>query len=264
MKRPTKRKLKPVHPSAVIREQYAARLTREIDDMQRSLVYWITAQWRKQNPLALAQDASPAREMKKLLRKRGRLWRTKFRELAPKLAKHFADKSRARVDREMHRMLRDHGFTVRFRMTREMNDVVQAAVADNVTLISSVASEHMDRLEGIVMRSMQQGRDLQTMTAELQDALGIARRRAETIARNQANQANAVMVKTRQTELGITKAIWQHSSGGKHPRKEHIAFSGSEYEIAKGHDFHNGEGVVWPGTAINCRCISIPILPELG
>lgn len=258
-----KRELKPILPSAALRDRYSAKITGEVEAMHRSLVYWIKAQWRANGP-EIAEDASPARELRKLLRRRGRLWRTKFKELAPRLGAYFADKSRSRVDGELERMLRAHGFTVKFRMTRAMNDVVQASVAENVALITNVAEEHLNRIEGIVMRGVQQGRDLQYISDELEDALGVAKRRAHMIARNQVNQANATMVRTRQLDLGITKAKWLHSAGGKKPRPEHVKFSGQIYDVRTGHDFHNGEGSTWPGIPINCRCVSIPVLPELG
>jgi uncharacterized protein with gpF-like domain len=215
---------RPILPSAALREQYAGKIERELEAMHRSLVYWVRAQWRADSP-ALAMDASPARELRKTLRRKGRLWRTKFRQLAPKLGAYFA---------ELARMLRDHGFTVRFRMSRAMNDVVQATVAENVTLISNVAEEHLARIEGIVMRGVQQGRDLAYITNELEEGLGIARRRAQGIARNQVNSANATMVRTRQLDLGITQAKWLHSAGGKTPRPEHVHMSGKLYDVKKG------------------------------
>lgn len=257
---PKKRKLNPLHPSAALQAKFAARLIQELDAMHRSMVRTLVAQYRRDGP-EIAEDASPARELRKIMRRKGRLWRTKFNELAPKLGAYFADKSRSQVDKGLQNILRDHGFTVRFRMSRPMNDVVQASVAQNVTLISSVADEHLDRIEGIIMRGVQQGRDLQYISEELEEGLGIAKRRAQAIARNQVNQANATMVRARQLDLGFTKAKWLHSAGGKHPRPEHVAMSGKEYDVRTG-AFLEGKWT-WPGVEINCRCVSIPILPEL-
>jgi uncharacterized protein with gpF-like domain len=63
----------------------------------------------------------------------------------------------------------------------------------------------------------------------------------------------------RQKELGITKAIWVHSGGGKHPRPEHVAFSGKEYDVEKG-AYLEGKWT-WPGFEINCRCTSRSVIP---
>lgn len=70
-----------------------------------------------------------------------------------------------------------------------------------------------------------------------------------------------MLARSRQLELGITKAKWLHSAGGKTPRETHVAFSGHEYDVAKGVTLEPDEGVVWPGTAIYCRCVSVPIVP---
>jgi len=112
-----------------------------------------------------------------------------------------------------------------------------------------------------LMQSVQNGRDIEYLTKAIEKRTGITKRRAARIALDQNNKATAVMVRTRALELGVTKARWLHSAGGKTPRPEHVKFSGQTFDLAKGHDFNNGEGVVWPGTAINCRCVSVPIVP---
>ena len=111
------------------------------------------------------------------------------------------------------------------------------------------------------MQSVSQGRDLAGLTKGLQKIHGVTRRRAQFIARDQNNKATAVMTRARHLELGITKAKWLHSAGGKQPREAHRHFSGQVYDIREGHDFGDGNGPVWPGTAINCRCVSVPIVP---
>jgi uncharacterized protein with gpF-like domain len=66
------------------------------------------------------------------------------------------------------------------------------------------------------------------------------------------------MTRARQEEVGITKAVWLHSHGGKTPRKTHWANNGKPYDPAKGW-FDPDPKVrkyIWPGTEINCRCVS--------
>lgn len=67
------------------------------------------------------------------------------------------------------------------------------------------------------------------------------------------------ITRTRQQGLGLTRATWLHSTAGKHPRPEHVAASGKPYDIAKGM-FLEGRWT-WPGVEINCRCVSVPIVP---
>lgn len=253
--------LKPIRPSAAIRASYEKRLGKIVDDMHASIVYWIVAQYRANPPEALAMDASPAEELRRAVRKLSRRWQRRFAELGPKLAEYFAQDTADRVDDDLKRMLKQAGFTVEFKLSRAQNDALAAVVNENVALIKSIAQQHLTQVEGYVMRAVQAGSDLGTLTKELEKGYGITRRRARTIARSQNFLANSTMVKVRQTELGITKARWLHSAGGKVPRPEHVAFSGKLYDVNKG-AFLEGKWT-WPGREPNCRCVSISIIPGL-
>ncbi len=250
-----------VRPSAAITAAYRNRMDAELQAMEKSLNRYLVAAYRENTPEIMAMDASPARELRAFMRKFARRWQARFDALAPKLADYFAQAVNDRVDGELMRMLRAHGFTVKMQMTRAQNDVLQATIGENVDLIKSIASQHLTQVQGIVMRSVQSGRDLGTLTKALTDQYGVARRRAETIARSQNNMATATLTRVRQTSLGITKAKWLHSAGGRVPRPEHVAFSGKTYDVAKG-AFLEGKWT-WPGREINCRCVSIPIIPGL-
>ena len=258
IKPPRDIELRAVRPSAAVRAKYQAKLERAVSDMHRSLIYWLRAEYRKQAP-RIALDATPARELRAAMRKLGRRWLAKFDALAPKLADYFAKAAGDRVDDELRRMLRDAGFTVRFKMTAAQRNAYEAVVEENVSLIKSVAQQHLKNVEGAVMRSVSTGRDLGTLARELEENYGVTKRRAAMIARTQNNMATATLTRTRQKEMGVTKAKWLHSAGGKTPRPEHVAFSGKTYDVDKG-AFLEGKWT-WPGVEINCRCVSVPIIP---
>jgi SPP1 gp7 family putative phage head morphogenesis protein len=256
-KRPTT--LTPTRPNEGIRVDYQRRLERQVSEMAASVTYWLTAEYRANPPEAMAADASPARALQAAIRKLGRRWIRKFDRLAPELAAYFATAATDRSDKALAASLRKAGFTVRFKPTAAQNDAYQATIAENVALIKSIPREYMLGVEGEVMRSVQAGRDLGTLAKALEERHGVTARRAALIARDQNNKATATMTRVRQRELGITKAIWVHSAGGKHPRPEHVAFSGSTYDIEKG-AFLEGKWT-WPGVEINCRCVSRSVVP---
>ena len=253
--------LAPIYPSAGITAAYRRKLDAELKAMQADLLRYLRPTYKENSPEIMALDASPARELRAFMRKFARRWQARFNALAPALAEYFATAVNDRVDGELRRMLRKAGFTVQMQLTRTQNDVLQATIGENVDLIKSVAAQHLTQIQGIVMRSVQEGRDLGTLTKALTEQYGVARRRAETIARSQNNMATASLTRTRQVDLGITKAKWLHSAGGRTPRPEHVAFSGKTYEVAKG-AWLEGKWT-WPGREINCRCVSIPIIPGL-
>lgn len=254
--------LTPIRPAAPIRAKYETRLLALLDEMQTSLAHWILAEYRRSEPevILLGQDRSPASILQSAIAKLSKRWLDRFDEFAPKLADYFATRVQDRCDRTLRNDLRKAGMTVRFTMTAAMRDAFDAVRSENVSLIKSVATEHLTGVEQLVMRSVTAGRDLATLSQGLQKRYGVAKRRAALIARDQNNKATAAMQRVRHLELGITEAKWLHSAGGKTPRHAHVAFSGQRYSIRDGHDFGDGEGTVWPGTAINCRCVAVPII----
>lgn len=250
--------LRPVHANQGIEAAYRRRLDRLIDEMQRSLVYWLTAAYRRNVP-EIAQDESPAMALTKMMRRLAKQWQRRFDEAAQPVASEFAETSMSAADISLRNALRQKGFSVQFQLTRAANDVFQATVQENVGLIQSIAAEHLQDVQGMVMRSVTQGRDLEGLVEDLQKRYGVTKRRAAFIARDQNNKATATITRVRQQGLGIKQAKWRHSRGGKHPRKSHQDADGEIYDVDKGM-LIDGE-YIRPGELPNCRCVAISIIP---
>ncbi|MGZ9981544.1 phage head morphogenesis protein [Bordetella bronchiseptica] len=250
--------LRPVHANQGIEAAYLKRLDRLIDEMQRSLVYWLTAAYRRNVP-EIAQDESPATALTKMMRRLAKQWQRRFDEAAQPVASEFAETSMSAADISLRNALRQKGFSVQFQLTRAANDVFQATVQENVGLIKSIAAEHLQEVQGMVMRSVTQGRDLEGLVEDLQKRYGVTKRRAAFIARDQNNKATATITRVRQQGLGIKQAKWRHSRGGKHPRKSHQEADGKVYDVDQGM-LIDGE-YIRPGELPNCRCVAISIIP---
>lgn len=207
----------------------------------------------------LAQDASPSQSMRKTLDGLAKRWIAKFDEYAPKIADAYVRGAFKASDSAFRQALKDAGWAVDFNMTAAMRDALNASIAENVNLIKSIPEQYLRQIDGVVMRSYSLGRDLETMVAELRQIYPVTAKRAELIARDQSNKANAVVNRTRQLELGITEAIWMHSHAGKNPRPDHVAANGKRYKIAAG-CLISGK-YIQPGEEINCRCTSRAVLP---
>jgi|SRR5579862_1359005 len=254
--------LAPVFPNCGLEVQYRRKLSALIAEMAASLEHWISAAYRR-NPPRMAQDEVPAQTMAAEMRRLGDRWLDRFDRAAPELGRWFATAAVNRSDAALRDILRRGGFSVRFQMTPEVRDVFKATLEQQVGLIKSIATEHLADVQGAVMRSVQAGHDLGTLTKQLQERYSLSKNRAATIARHQNNLANATITRARQTELGITTATWLHSGGGKHPRPSHVAQSGKPYEIATGWFDPDERAWVRPGELINCRCVSKSIIPGL-
>lgn len=257
--------LPPVRPSLALEIEFRKKLDRIIREMAGSVEYWLAAKYRQNEPkvVSIAEDDNPAAALRKAIRLLSKRWQKNFDEIAVELAKYFAKGAAARSDSQLRSILRKGGITVRFVMTPAMRDILGATVNANVALIKSIPGEYFTQIEGIVMRSVQAGRDLGGLTKDLERQFGVTRRRAAIIARTQNNLATASLDRCRRLELGITEAVWMHSAGGKQPRKRHVAFSGKKFDIRVGAPIGDKGQNVMPGEEINCRCVSRPVLPSL-
>ena len=247
-----------------IEAKYRKALQRLIAEMHASVEYWLTAAYRKDPPrmaalVEQAQDASPSAKIKKVLDELARRWTDRFNEYAPKLAEAYLQGAFKASDSAFRAALKEAGWAVDFKMTPAVRDAFNASLEENVGLIRSIPEKYLQQVEGTVMRSYSAGRDLATMVKDLKQLYPAASHRAELIARDQSNKANAVVNRARQMELGITEAIWMHSHAGKNPRPDHVAANGKRYKIAEGCLI---SGVyIQPGEEINCRCTSRAVLP---
>lgn len=253
--------LRPVRPNLGIEIAYRKRLDALIEEMHASVLYWLRAAYRKQEP-RIAIDETPADALRRSIRNLSKRWLRKFDDMAGKLAEHFAQSVEKRSSGALKKILKDGGWTVEFKMTPAMRDIADATVNANVALIKSIPAQYMEQVEGIVMRGVQTGRDLGQVSQDLQSRLGVTKRRAAFISRDQNNKCTAAFNRARQLELGITEAVWVHSGGGKEPRPTHLK-AGREktrFDIAKGwYDPHEGKWIQ-PGELINCRCTSRPLI----
>lgn len=251
--------LNAVRPNAGLRAAYRKRLLALVAEMAASYDHWLKAQYRAKPP-AMTTDASPAKELERELRKLGKRWESRFDEAAEAMARYFAKSSASRSDAQMRSILRKGGWTVKFKMTAAMRDVMNATIAENVGLIKSIPERYHTEVQGMVMRSATAGRDLSSLSDELAKRYTITRHRAEFIARDQNNKMTASFTRVRQIELGINEAIWLHSRGGRKPRPTHVRNDGKRYDVAKGWWDPAVQQYIWPGVLPNCRCVSKSIV----
>lgn len=267
-----------VHSNRGIEAAYRKRLKALISEMDNSFTYWLSAAYKKNPPSLskiIAEDAKPGKyaakmqdwasvrspyaKINKVIAVLTKRWTDRFNDEAPKIAQAYLKDLYKASDSAFMQSLKSAGWTINFKLTPAIRDSFTASLAENVGLIKSIPEQYLTQVEGIVARSYTAGRDLEAMTKDLQALYPKIGKRAELIARDQSNKANAVVNRARQLELGITEAIWMHSYGGKEPRPDHLAANGKVYKIAQG-CLISGE-YIQPGEMINCRCVSRPVLP---
>jgi uncharacterized protein with gpF-like domain len=205
--------------------------------------------------------APPVSKLDKQLKDWARKWNVRFDKLSAEISQKFANKAFRMTEAQMMDALKQAGFTVSFRPTTASLAAYKATAAENVNLIKSIPSQYLTGVQSAVWSSVRAGADMATLSQKLRDEYGLSVKRAATIARDQNNKAKATIETTRRLELGITHAIWQHSSGGKEPRPVHVAMDGVAFELKKGMYDKNERRYVLPGELVNCRCTSRAIIP---
>jgi SPP1 gp7 family putative phage head morphogenesis protein len=80
--------------------------------------------------------------------------------------------------------------------------------------------------------------------------------RAELIARDQTLKTNAAITQTRQVQAGVEEYEWS-TSLDERVRDEHRALEGQRFA------WNNPPSVGHPGEDFQCRCVAIPVIPEV-
>lgn len=249
-----------VRANAGISAAYRRRLDRLVDEMCHSVGYWVEAAYRRQES-RIATDESPADLLRRVVGNLRRRWLRRFDRAAEDMAKWFAASVKHRNEAELAQILKKAGFTVEFRLTRTVRDALDAIVAENVALIRSIPQQYLGQVEGSVMRSVVEGRDLYILSEDLQRRHHVTRNRAAFIALDQNQKATSAIQELRYLEVGIVEAIWHHSHAGKTPRPTHVAMDGQRFKVRDGiYDSHERK-MVKCGQLPRCRCFFTPILP---
>lgn len=270
--------LAPIQPNVGTRLWYYRELVRELEAAQYDILLELSLQLAKQ-PVRLAADGhiighaedaskNPVTGLDLTLGRWAKKWTLKFDKLSTDLAKRFAARNFEMTDTAMMGALKKSGFTAAFKPTVASRQAYKAVVAENVGLIKNLPSQYVTSVQSAVWSSVNKGADMAALSQKLRENYDIAASRAALIAADQNNKAKAIIENTRRQQLGIKRAVWQHSSGGKEPRPTHLEMNGVVFELSKGmfDPDANGKGKgewIWPGQLINCRCTSRAIIPGL-
>ena len=258
---PKPKTLKAILPNKGVEVAYRKALKRLLAQIQDEAINEIEQCY--QSSTKIAQDAGLNSLLRLLMKRLMEKWQNKLDRLAPQVAEIFAKSSGSHTDRAMMNALKKAGFTVGFRFSPRQQEAYQAVLGENVALITKMTTDHLQQIEQIVWRAVASGHNLKQLSGDLQNRFEMSKRRADFIARDQNHKAKATIEQARRLDLGITEAIWQHSTAGKHPRKSHVSANGKKFDIAKG-CYIDGEYIL-PGQLINCLCTSRAVLPwEMG
>jgi len=138
---------------------------------------------------------------------------------------------------------------------------MRAALADQVSLITSLPREAAERVHHLTTEARISGQRAESIADEILETGDVTRSRAELIARTEVMRTGTELLKARSLHIGAEEYRWV-SAGDADVRKEHRRLNGKIFNwnappIAgpKGERYH-------PGSGPNCRCTAIPLLDE--
>lgn len=208
-------------------------------------------------------DAGITSQSRILLNSLKRKWSQVFNESSKLIAESFTN----RVDRDAKKRLQNSltdmtGLSLKMPdMPLEMGDILKATVVENVSLIKSISNQFHERIEGQVMRSIQQGDGTKGIYDYIKHQKVVSDKRASLIARDQTSKLTTAVNRERMKSVGVTQFIWVHSGGSADPRELHLRHNGNTFDLADPPiiDERTGERGL-PGQAINCKCRMKPVL----
>jgi len=142
-----------------------------------------------------------------------------------------------------------------------LKTVIDKHITENVKLIQSIRDDYFKRVESIMQKSLREGTSVgsikrklftQGLDVDQTGALGITKRRATLIARDQTGKLNGQINAHRQQHIGITEYIWRDRNDSR-VRPSHVDLNNDKFSWQGTPRPPNGED---PGQPIQCRCIA--------
>lgn len=184
--------------------------------------------------------------------------RSQVDSLADKFAARTSTYQRVQLGRQVRSALGVDPFLHDRALARQRQDFV----AKNVSLIRRIPQRLHEKVEGLVMNSLDKSDLNKTLADTLAEQFGIAERHAHLIARDQINKFYGAVNRSRQKELGVSKFIWR-TVEDQRVRESHADLDGQTFpwdDLPTDED--TGEEI-YPGSAINCRCSAEPVLDDI-
>lgn len=129
-------------------------------------------------------------------------------------------------------------------------NLLQLFLEEHQKIIKSVQREHLDKIRLAIKRGIREGWLIRDITKEIEQTIGISKKRAKFIARDSVLTYSGAITKQNQMEAGFTKYRWQ-TSQDERVRDSHVAKNGKAYEWTSPGPH--------PRSEVNCRCDAIPV-----
>lgn len=258
--------LKPSKPSYAIGKDFRMKLAKMVSFMLDDIISSVLSSYEIHENEIIQDAKNTASVLSDIINRKINKWQRYFDDKAMKFSIKFITAIDNHSTQQIKDALKDNvPVDIVKIMGLELSKedtaaqlIKQAAIRDNVSLITKIPQDLGNKIHNIVMTGMGRGQDLSYISKELIKTTEFSKKRIKLVARDQLFKANSMIHNRKMLDLDITKAIWKHSHGDKVPRPDHLAADGKEYDIVKG-CLISGE-YIQPAEKINCTCYNTPFI----
>lgn len=148
----------------------------------------------------------------------------------------------------------------------DMSANIDAWAEENTALITNMAQSYLSKVTTSVNSGFRDGLSWRDISKNIQAETGVAKRRADLIARDQVATMNMQVTKQRAADIDVKQFVWRTmedqrvrgNPSGRYPKANpsHYARNGKTYNWSDG----AGARDTFPGSAINCRCYAANVI----
>ena len=173
--------------------------------------------------------------------------------LAPKVVTPFTHLAAA-LDTNNRKAMKSLGLDVRGQMSGQIEHFQEWSQS----LIKKAARDYSNQIADVLNDPDTWGLRIEEIEALLVERGNVSESRAALIARDQTSKLNSKINESRQRNAGVNAYEWS-TSNDERVRDTHAANEGKTFTWGNP-PVETGD----PGDDVNCRCVAVPIIPELG
>lgn len=258
----TRRVLLPARHPVRIEQQYAKMLRGIIDGINAELKTRIADELKAE--IAAREDGYRADDLSAVLRAIRSLATGNIPGLS--FVRNIGDSIRSAIDGNWQKAINQAiGVNVALPGT-DMSANIDAWAEENTALITNLTQSYLSKITTAVNSGFRDGLSWRDISKNIRAETGVAKRRADLIARDQVATMNMQVTKQRAEDLEIKQFVWRTmedqrvrgNPSGRYPKANpsHYARNGKTYNWSDG----AGARDTFPGSAINCRCYAANVI----
>lgn len=215
-----------IPPQAIMRV-YSREILSMVNAMIKDYRQLLTLYKEKQGQVAMDDNAWISTDVERRLHRLGDKWYDAFEQFAEGKAPEMVNKVLKNSDLQLKTILADWLAEKRWELVARtiptpMRQVMKAHVAENVSLIKSIAQQYHERITGAVYRAITGEGSFGQLRREFLKYSNMSTRRAKLVASDQVRKTFTTLSARRMSSLGINKFKWIHGHA-KEPRPLHAA-----------------------------------------